>query len=1091
MSTEFRSEIIEFSRNLQSSLGWYNAFEPDTHGVLSGKPENLRKHRESCITLHGYQSFECEVICAFSLRPVSADKFRDFGNTNDTTFRFALTGGNETPAFRVNLCLQGKKRAWYFRLLWTASGEKGFQTARPDNVATEIPAPGFYTFSNRLQSVQWMGGPTEILNEYLAQLTRGKAGSEYYQVYWTHSQPPVAYGFDVPQNIDDDLSTAQKTTLHFFRRARDPDMSIRIATRARATLMDAWKRMCAMPVPTFAAYPLYDCRYVVEQARCARMRNIPPITDPLVEAHHRRRVKGWMNTPPGYDRVTAIVSVPVKYAFINEREYEVIRTIGLRREAEHQKSQYIGIFNHEYAFDIYPVSTIHGNRNPVMDEYFYGLLEVTPAPGAASNTFTEQSLAIPEPGTYVVVTERRRAASSSAGENKWPGVLINPPKLPPNITVPPNFVCIRIKRPERSDATGNVLRLEGNVSFGREEAAFVQLSNAIQAVMYGNKDLGVPRNNPLKTLLLGRDNYTICLHRKLEALPTDATSYLDRIRHRMNVEQYQAVESALSVGETFRELVTLVTGPPGTGKTSVSARIALYHYETKKPLLIVCGSNQGLDVISKRILKSLGLSNELSGPVGIFRLDTEYQEEAESQFAPGIQAGSDTEFVSKIRSDLGQLGISDEEFNLLRSSVESSTSKENKLSLGHHIIQRLDYAKWLGSRWLESEDEEVILLWTFLTYQEALARRGFLFLEDVSEGAADYRRAVVNAADTLVGEDSAEMLANLITRRKAAWRELQRFYLKRARIVLCTASTAGRKEASQLTEATAVNGIARYLGSVKKIVLSGDIRQLGPTVTSIYANEFYDFEKLSLFERLLSQDVPDVKLLRQYRMTPQIAQFPNKEFYGDRLVTDPTADTHCMEFQAVMKERYGVKSGDCYFLSITHSSLWRRRNASSMFNPEYVAEVTELARAFINASICQEDILILSYYSEEIRVLKQAIHGILKYGAVEIKSVDSAQGSEARVVILSTTRPGGSLGMGFVADRQRQNVAITRARQGLVIVGHAGMGNSSSAAAQSWVKLVQHYRENGRLISTKGNRHNLVNALKIPNEKNFTQVTAR
>ncbi|KNG81060.1 hypothetical protein ANOM_010962 [Aspergillus nomiae NRRL 13137] len=317
---------------------------------------------------------------------------------------------------------------------------------------------------------------------------------------------------------------------------------------------------------------------------------------------------------------------------------------------------------------------------------------------------------------------------------------------------------------------------------------------------------------------------------------------------------YAAVKSALSVGQTYREFVTLVTGAPGTGKTSVSATIALYRSQTKRPLLIVCGSNQGLDVISNRIVKALQFQNDPQGADGIFQFDTEYHEEAETQFAPRIQAVSDTEFVMKIRSDLGQMEIADQQFTLLRLSIEASTTQQNGLSLGSHIIKRLEYAKWLGPGWLGSDDNEMVPLWTFLTYQEALARRGFLFLEDVVEDPS----VMADAGD------SAYMLATLVSRRKGAWRELQQFNLQKARVVLCTASTAGRKllrgfwpltvlveEASQLTETLTVNGIARILGSVKKAVLSGEIKQLGPTVPSRNADEFYDSETLPFFARFL------------------------------------------------------------------------------------------------------------------------------------------------------------------------------------------------------------------------------------------------
>lgn len=56
------------------------------------------------------------------------------------------------------------------------------------------------------------------------------------------------------------------------------------------------------------------------------------------------------------------------------------------------------------------------------------------------------------------------------------------------------------------------------------------------------------------------------------------------------------------------------------------------------------------------------------------------------------------------------------------------------------------------------------------------------------------------------------------------------------------------------------------------------------------------------------------------------------------------------------------------------------------------------------------------------------------HSEISVRSVDSAQGSESSVVILSTTRPGGKYGLGFLADRKRSCVALSRAQSCLVIV---------------------------------------------------------
>ncbi|KAK6811248.1 hypothetical protein RU639_013016 [Aspergillus parasiticus] len=277
----------------------------------------------------------------------------------------------------------------------------------------------------------------------------------------------------------------------------------------------------------------------------------------------------------------------------------------------------------------------------------------------------------------------------------------------------------------------------------------------------------------------------------------------------------------------------------------------------------------------------LSYPNDPHGSDEIYGLDTDYQEELETQLAPGAKAASDTEIMANLRPDLGRLGISDEEFNLLRSSIEGFMKSQGNPSLGGQIIKPLEHAKCLGSSRLEGEDEEMILLWTFLTYQETPVREGFLLLEDAVEDAVEDPGAMARPGEALVSDDNS------------------------------------------LTEPTVINGIALKLGSIKKTILSGEIDQLGQTVPFINANKFYYSENMSLFARLLHLGVPNAQLSQQYRMTPQVAEPPNAEFYNGRLVTASTADTPCRGLQMTTSQRYGEQRDDC-FMSVKNSNLWHR-----------------------------------------------------------------------------------------------------------------------------------------------------------------------
>ena len=59
---------------------------------------------------------------------------------------------------------------------------------------------------------------------------------------------------------------------------------------------------------------------------------------------------------------------------------------------------------------------------------------------------------------------------------------------------------------------------------------------------------------------------------------------------------------------------------------------------------------------------------------------------------------------------------------------------------------------------------------------------------------------------------------------------------------------------------------------------------------------------------------------------------------------------------------------------------------------------------------------------------------------MKISSVDSARGKEKKIVIVNTVRLGGAQGLGFVADLKRQSVALSQAKDGLIIIGNEGLG---------------------------------------------------
>lgn len=184
------------------------------------------------------------------------------------------------------------------------------------------------------------------------------------------------------------------------------------------------------------------------------------------------------------------------------------------------------------------------------------------------------------------------------------------------------------------------------------------------------------------------------------------------------------------------------------------------------------------------------------------------------------------------------------------------------------------------------------------------------------------------------------------------------------------------------------------------------------------------------------------------------------------------------------------KNGNSYFVSVTNSSVWQRRVHHSMFNPEYVAKIGELISIFIKDGWKQQCILILTYYTEEQRVLSELINESYGYKDIQIECVDAAQEIVKELVIVSTCRHGGEFSLGFVTDRHRQNVGLSRARDGLLIIGDENMADKKmSSGYRSWRSAVEYFRDNRRLITVHGDRSVLEKRLRIPNDQEYALLS--
>lgn len=270
-----------------------------------------------------------------------------------------------------------------------------------------------------------------------------------------------------------------------------------------------------------------------------------------------------------------------------------------------------------------------------------------------------------------------------------------------------------------------------------------------------------------------------------------------------------------------------------------------------------------------------------------------------------------------------------------------------------------------------------------------------------------------------------------------------------ARVIACTLTGAANRvldgmkfttlfidEAAQALEAACWIPIRK----VSRVIFAGDHQQLPPTVKSIAALKA-GLGK-TLMERIVENKPEVVTLLQvQYRMNDKIMQFSSREFYGGKLQTAPEIkfrgildydnpmswyNTDDLPDEIESKEEFvGESFGRINKaeteLTLQHLELYYGRIGKQRILDERI------------------DVGIISPYRAQVQLLRRMIKKREFFKPfrhlISVNTVDGFQGQERDVIILSLVRSNDEGQIGFLRDLRRMNVAITRARMKLIILG--------------------------------------------------------
>ncbi|MBK8805368.1 MAG: hypothetical protein IPO21_01445 [Bacteroidales bacterium] len=222
-----------------------------------------------------------------------------------------------------------------------------------------------------------------------------------------------------------------------------------------------------------------------------------------------------------------------------------------------------------------------------------------------------------------------------------------------------------------------------------------------------------------------------------------------------------------------------------------------------------------------------------------------------------------------------------------------------------------------------------------------------------------------------------------------------------------------------------------------KVVFSGDHKQLPPTIKSQEAAK--KGLQNTLFEKAIAMNSGTL-LNTQYRMNEVIMSFSSRMFYDNLLIADASV-AHETVFPNDNPIEF-IDTAGCAFYESTESET------KSLFNKDEANILSKHLDLYLQQIDIEKinSIAVISPYKAQIEILKQSISGILPSNfdkKISVNTIDSFQGQERDIVYISLVRSNDKNEIGFLNDLRRMNVAMTRAKRKLIIIGDSATISSN------------------------------------------------
>ena len=251
-------------------------------------------------------------------------------------------------------------------------------------------------------------------------------------------------------------------------------------------------------------------------------------------------------------------------------------------------------------------------------------------------------------------------------------------------------------------------------------------------------------------------------------------------------------------------------------------------------------------------------------------------------------------------------------------------------------------------------------------------------------------------------------------------------------------------ECSQMIEPLSMVPIARF--HCERLILVGDPKQLSPTIQGSESAHLNGLE-LTMFERLQKAGLEVVQLRRQYRCHPSISRICSKAFYKGALTDGVTPE----ERHALVEFLLPVS-----FVDIA-DGVETTASDGSLYNSKEVDYCVKLVNKLLSEGLEPSQIGVITQYKAQVSCIVNKLGDSASSSrslptsmlrGIQVSTVDAFQGAEKDVIILSCVR---TKFMGFINCPRRTNVALSRAKHHLVMVGCHRLLRSDTL----WFRILQ------------------------------------